>query len=303
MKIGRRLLTIAVIFIIFYFLVRSLLRNWNAIPFDTLHFNPLKLVAAFIMLLVNFVFFVRGWQQTVRTLGGEIAFTRAFWVMAASQTAKYVPGGIWFALGRIQLGKRDDLPAAIIGMSLVVETALTFLVGIVLLMGAVFATRQTTVVNTLLIIIVFVFFLVVLYPPVLRWGINILLRVCKRPAMTVAMTYSSLLRLSTYFFGLWIAQIIGYFFLIGSFHPVDLGMFGQLIVVYILSWMAGFIAIFAPGGLGVREGTMSWLLSAHMPIGLAIAVSFLSRIWITIFEVVVFFIGLLVMRTAKREGL
>lgn len=55
--------------------------------------------------------------------------------------------------------------------------------------------------------------------------------------------------------------------------------------------MAGFVVIIAPSGLGVREGMMSLMLSSFIVTPLAIAISFLSRVWITVFELIMLFIG------------
>jgi hypothetical protein len=66
--------------------------------------------------------------------------------------------------------------------------------------------------------------------------------------------------------------------------------------------MTGFVVIFAPGGLGVREGMMTLLLRSFIPTPLAIAISFIARVWMTLFEIVVFFIGLIVRRTGKTSA-
>jgi uncharacterized membrane protein YbhN (UPF0104 family) len=65
--------------------------------------------------------------------------------------------------------------------------------------------------------------------------------------------------------------------------------------------MTGFVVIFAPGGLGVREGMMTLLLSSIIPTPLAIAISFVARVWMTLFEIVVFFIGLLVRKAGRKQ--
>jgi uncharacterized membrane protein YbhN (UPF0104 family) len=48
----------------------------------------------------------------------------------------------------------------------------------------------------------------------------------------------------------------------------------------------GIVAIFAPSGLGVREGALVYLLSFIMPGSIAVIISILSRIWTTLIEMV-----------------
>jgi len=234
-------------------------------------------------------------------MGDFISFTNAFWVMSASQTAKYIPGGIWFALGRIHLGKGDKLRAETIGISVIIEAGLTFLVGILLFILSIYFSRYANINNFLYIVPAFIFFIIVLYPPLLNKLINFALVILKRPLVNLRITYLQLLQLSVYFLGLWIAQIVGFYFLINSIYPINISKVSHLAAAYTLSWMSGFVVIFAPGGLGVREGVMSLLLSSFIPSPLAIAISFLSRVWITVFEIVVFFIGLAIHKFSKQN--
>jgi uncharacterized membrane protein YbhN (UPF0104 family) len=48
--------------------------------------------------------------------------------------------------------------------------------------------------------------------------------------------------------------------------------------------LLGLIAIFAPGGLGVREGILVYFLSYVMPGPVAVVLSVLSRLWMTLIE-------------------
>jgi uncharacterized membrane protein YbhN (UPF0104 family) len=45
------------------------------------------------------------------------------------------------------------------------------------------------------------------------------------------------------------------------------------------------IAIFAPSGLGVREGALVYLLSLMMATPVAVIIAVLTRIWMTLIEI------------------
>ncbi len=301
MKRLKQFITAIVVLIIFYFLISNLIKNWRGIPFNNLHFNFIYLIISFIFLFINFFIFVEGWRNIIIKLGDTIDFKRAFWIMSASQTAKYVPGGIWFALGRIHLGKGENLSPEKIGLSVIIETVLTFLVGIIIFIFSISFSGYAKLNNFIYVIPAFLFFLIILYPPILCWLTNFGLKIVKRPPINLTISYFELLILSIYFLGLWAAQIIGYYFLINSIYSVHISKIYILGATYTLSWMSGFIVIFAPGGLGVREGMMSLLLSSFIPSPLAIAISFLSRVWITVFEIVVFFIGLAIHKFSSKN--
>lgn len=294
MRILKRVLTVVVVSIVFYFLITNLVKNWQKIPFDSLHFHSLNLIISYVFLFLNFLIFVEGWRNIMIKFGHSISFKNAFWIISSSQIAKYVPGGIWFALGRVYLGKSRNLKEENVALSVVVETGLTFLVGILLFLLSVSFVSQKIFANFLYVIPIFFLFLIVLYPPILNRVINFALQILKKPNIKITISYSQILKLSIYFFGLWIAQIIGFYFLINAIYPMPISKIFTLSAAYTLSWMTGFVVIFAPGGLGVREGMMTLLLLPILPAPLAIAISFIARIWITLFEIVIFFVGLLV---------
>ena len=65
--------------------------------------------------------------------------------------------------------------------------------------------------------------------------------------------------------------------------------------------MLGFIVLIAPGGLGVREGSILLFLKDLFPIGIASLIALTSRIWITIHELLNFLIFGLIFLTKIRK--
>jgi uncharacterized membrane protein YbhN (UPF0104 family) len=142
--------------------------------------------------------------------------------------------------------------------------------------------------------------IVLLHPAVLGFLAGIVLRIFKRERVVVPLSFGRMLALSLYYLSLWLTQIFGFYLLMNSFYRVPVAHLTKIVFVYTSSWILGFIAPFAPGGLGVREGIMSLGLATILPPGLAIGISFLSRIWLTVFELIVFGIGLL-FRSGRRN--
>ena len=301
MNLLKKILTVIIVAVIFYFLIVNLIQNWQKIPFSSLRLNAANLAISFVFLFVNFGIFVQGWRALIHRLGHRISFGNALWIISSSQIAKYIPGGIWFAVGRVYLGKSEKIRGEVVAFSVVVETGLTFLAGILLVLLSFGVIGQKILGNFLFIVPAFFLFLIALYPPFLSRLMNIALRIIKRPAVELNISYSSILVLSIYFLGLWVAQVIGFYFLINAIYPIPISKIFDLTVVYILSWMTGFVVIFAPGGLGVREGMMTLLLSPMLPAPLAIAISFIARVWMTLFEIAVFLAGLLVRKLNKKK--
>jgi len=303
MKVIQRIVTAIVVLLIFYFLLRNLVTNWSQIPFTELRFNPAYIVISFLCLVLYFVLLTRGWAAIVRELGGEVPYGKAFWIVSTSQIAKYVPGGIWYTLGRVYLARSEKIREEIGLLSVVFETFLLMLTNLILFLIVINFIRNDSVLSPLLSITFVIVILILLYPPLLNKLLNIALRMLRKPPVTLRAKYLSILKISTYFFALWLAQITGFYLLINAIYPVQLTQLPNLAAAYTLSWITGFIVLLAPGGLGVREGMMTLLLSVILPLPLAIAISFITRVWITIFEVLAFFVGLLIRRKTMKKAM
>jgi Uncharacterised protein family (UPF0104). len=82
----------------------------------------------------------------------------------------------------------------------------------------------------------------------------------------------------------WVGYGASLWFLSRGLLPgVDLGL-GLAIAVFTASYLAGFLALFAPGGLGVREGLFILMLQGPLGIGPATALALASRLLLTITE-------------------
>jgi uncharacterized membrane protein YbhN (UPF0104 family) len=66
------------------------------------------------------------------------------------------------------------------------------------------------------------------------------------------------------------------------------GGYGEYLAAYTISYLLGYLALFAPAGLGVREGAMMTVLTyaglATRPEAALVALT--SRVWLTLLEVV-----------------
>jgi hypothetical protein len=93
------------------------------------------------------------------------------------------------------------------------------------------------------------------------------------------------------YFVVWLWQGIGFFLLIRSFYEIEIAQWPFFWGIYTLAWMVGFLSLLTPGGLGVREGIMTFFLSLYMPVSMAIIVALLARVWNTIAELAFFSIS------------
>ena len=77
---------------------------------------------------------------------------------------------------------------------------------------------------------------------------------------------------------------IAFFALFGVVYPLNPTLFPILLGTLSLSWIIGFLAVFAPAGLGVTELTLALLLSSYLPIGVSSFMAIFFRVILLSFE-------------------
>ena len=68
-----------------------------------------------------------------------------------------------------------------------------------------------------------------------------------------------------------------------------------------ISSTLGLIALFAPSGLGVREGALVYILSFMMATPVTVILSVLTRIWMTLIEIGLIGVVYLLRKFQRRE--
>lgn len=300
-KALKRILTTSVIVIIFAFLIRNLIANWSKIPFESLHVNVVLIILSFCALVLNFLCYSKSWQEIMRALGAPITFAQSIWMIATTQIGKYVPGKVWYMVGRVYVGRQARLDGKSLALSMVLEVCLLHVTGGIIFLISTLISGNYHIGWLIISIILISIAIVVLHPRILGRVANFFLRILKKPQIESTLTYRQIIRISVYFFGLWISQVIGFYLLVTAIYPIPLYYVLHLAAAYTLAWISGSVAVFAPGGLGVREGVMTLMLSPIIPTPLAIAISFITRVWVSVFETVAFFIGLLIQRRTRPK--
>jgi len=283
----KRIIKIGVILIIFYFLGKSLYRNWGQVDFMQLHFNIPILIASFFFLWTHFLLSVLGWKLILDKLDVSLPFLKGIKIMFYSQLGKYLPGKIWTFTGRMYFCQKVGIPNSKTFISMVLELALTVLSGILIfLISLLLGSRFKMDINPFLLVTVAVVILMIIHPKILVRLINFFLRWLKKEQIKIDLNFSQIFVLTAYYCIIWFCFGIAFYFLINSVTFIIPSKIPILTGSFAISSTIGVMALFAPAGLGVREGILAVLLNNFFPISLAILLSLLSRIWVSIGELV-----------------
>ncbi|KPK71334.1 hypothetical protein AMJ71_06525 [candidate division TA06 bacterium SM1_40] len=246
-----------------------------------------SLAVSYLLLFAAFSGYPVVWWLLLRGMGERLPLGKAFRIWYVSNLGRYVPGKIWQIVGRVELAKDLGVARSTSAASVVYETGLIITSGIIVFGVATVASRDATPFSSVWpIFLVLPFGIVLAHPRVLSAVTNVVLRKVRKPEITLDVGLRWAASVLALYGILWIIQGAGFFFLVRSLTAVSFRWLPQLVGVFAAAWIAGFLSFITPGGLGVREGVMTFLLSLYLPPSISAVVSILSRIWITVGEVV-----------------
>jgi len=278
-----------IVFAIFVFLGKMVWNNWNQVkdvPF-TLQLIPFILST----LIFAFSYFIQVWAWYMITLKMGIAIpireTLESWFY--SQLGKYLPGKIWVLLGRIYYYESRGKSKKSISVALYFEMVTVLMAGGFIFLasliffgeiGPFYSWGQTG-----WLIPLFLLGLVILHPSLLQKILNWVLVRLNREPISLSISYLDVLWILFICIVAWMVGGIGFYLFIDSVYPVAPQFILFLTGALAISSTLGLIAVFAPSGLGVREGVLVYLLSFIMATPVAVIISILTRLWMTLIEI------------------
>jgi uncharacterized membrane protein YbhN (UPF0104 family) len=289
LKLVRTFISVIIIAGIFFFLARSLYRNWEQVKDQlvTLHFQWLLLFVAFLFLALNFLIGAYAWKRILSYFREKISLRQSIQIIAYALLGKYLPGKVWAIFGRIYLAKEIGIAERHSALSVVIETAYLLISALALFVISLFF-YPSLLAKTYLLLILIPITIIMLVPSIFNRVVNFLLARIKQAPVDFRVGLKQALVLFLLYLSAWIVAGIGLYSLIISFYPLGWKALFIFPGAFSLSWIIGFIVIFAPGGLGVREGLFALLIAPIVPEALNIVISLISRIWITISEILIF---------------
>ncbi|HEX3158073.1 MAG TPA: lysylphosphatidylglycerol synthase domain-containing protein [Gemmatimonadaceae bacterium] len=289
LRVGRALVVAAVL----WFVVRELVRQWRAVAGQPLgldlHWGYLALASAIV--LATYALLIQLWRLVLHFWGARLSLADAIRIWCISNLGRYVPGRVWQIGAMAALAReRGVSPVAATGSALL-NTAINIATGmaIALITGREYLERLLpggVAVATALTVAAIVGLLALpwMLPRVMRMAASrtgatgIVPHVPPGAVWLTAAGNALAWVLYGVAFQLFVAGALGH----AAGGPVP------YMAVYAGSYVVGYLAIFTPGGLGVREVVMAAGLTS---LGLATApqallLGFASRLWLTVLEVV-----------------
>ena len=232
--------------------------------------SPLLIVAS---LVASFGLIVAGawfWVVSLRTQGHQAprrqVFEKATLATSRSLLARYVPGSVWFAVGRVGLLRSAGLPLGPLSATAVLEMATSLTV--VLICGLIVLGLSGGVPGGATWMVLLALGLIAATSPTI--GGRVIAWLAARRGVEFSLSwrgYLKLLGVNLFFWG-WSA--VTFLLYLRAFPAADSYRTVLVIGGFLLTWGIGFLAPFAPQGIGVFEVTMATVLQAEEVAGMAV---------------------------------
>jgi uncharacterized membrane protein YbhN (UPF0104 family) len=255
-------------------------RQWTDVRAALASIGALMVAAAMVSVLIAMFAAMQVWRVLLAALGSPLPIRVVARIMFVGQLGKYVPGSVWPVLAQMELGNAHRVPRHHSASASVLTMLVSMLSGLLTaLVTLPFFAGSTPYLWAFLAA---PGLLACLHPKVLNSVLGRLFRFTRRPQLEQPLTTRAIAISLAWSFGSWIFYGLQIWLLAARLGmprgPAALLALGG----FAFAWCAGFLAVFAPAGAGVREVVLVALLGPVIGVGAGTAVALVSRALTTI---------------------
>jgi hypothetical protein len=296
------------------FAARELARQWQDVgpALQQLRLDWLRVLASGVLVIATYLILIEAWRTTLRVWSETLPFATAARIWFVSNLGKYVPGKIWQIAAMGAMAQRRGVSAtAAIGSSLLVNLV-SVLAGFAVIavtaagrVGELTGSRQTANdgrTGQLMVVAIAVAgaAALALTPLVVPRLAIIAGRVTGRSVPIPRVPARAIWIAATSTLASWLLYGLAFSLFAHGVSPRATGNASSYIAVYTGSYLAGYLALFAPGGVGVREAVLVLAMPRFNLASAADAavIAITSRLWLTVLEILP---GLLLFRGGRAQ--
>lgn len=255
-------------------------------------YSIFPLLFSFFFLFAGFLYHAYSWKKTLEQNSFRVTFSDSVASIGLTIFGKYLPGKIWMIVGRstyISIKSSKDIKQltllSVYAQFIALWTGLLLgFIGLILL-GGFYLWGWLTL--TLLVVLTTLIF----SPYFWKYPLKLYNVILRRDISIPHLSIQKLLLLIPWYSFYWILWSIGFYLMIKSLAIHEFHILMGL--GFPLAGTLGIMAIFAPGGLGVREGIMTgYLVLSNFSFQEAATVAVTSRLWFLAGEIFIFLLGL-----------
>ncbi len=274
-----RVLGAAIVLLILGFMLRTLYLRWDEIVAYDWDLDYLALIMGFSLMLSAAALYAYLWKLILERLGTPLSYRKSYRIFFLSQLGRYLPGKVWGILGLVYLSQKEGISKVISGASVTLQLLLQVISGIVVFAATLpFWQHRDSLPGLNLLLLLLPAGLILLHPALVNRGLNLALRATGQAPVELSWGYGYLLSQLGLWAVFWLVNGVAQYLLIRSISPSPLPQVPVLAGIFAVAWVAGFLSLVTPSGLGVMEGALVVLLSFHFSIHVATIIALWTRL-------------------------
>lgn len=257
--------------------------QWHHVAAIDWALSPGLFSIALLAIVALFFLDAYGWHLILKAMGQNLPAHQSIRIWILSSVTRYLPGGIWPYVSRASLAKEQGMAIPASSISLYIETLLlvtsSLAVGFPALLSAV--DVPVSPVSALLIMIAFG---LLMHPKIILLLRFIPGRIGKAIVSIQLPSLTHLAGLYIYYVVFWVLFGIVFVCFASAVYPIPYQNWIHVGSAIAFAFFSGFVIVFFPGGIGIREAILYVLLITSLPHPACLLISVGSRLWVMLGE-------------------
>jgi len=243
--------------------------NFDQIYFDiNLERNGINLSLSFVFCVLSIYLNAYAWKYIVKWFGKEYKSNNLVSFYVLTNILKYVPGGVWHFVERFYFIKKISNPQIALYSTLVEPYFMLSGSFLLASMGLIFSPLYLLLIFPLVFLNRKLIYLILKIIGSLKGKVFKVLRLpnskeqFEETINIISFLPTRALLLEIAFV---LSKFIGFYFCLNTFYPSNTLDIIFLLVIFSLSWSLGLLVPTAPGGVGVFEACLLFLVGRNIP--------------------------------------
>jgi hypothetical protein len=243
--------------------------NFDQISFDiNLEKNGIDLFLSFLFCVLSIYLNACAWKYIVKWFGKDFKSNNLISFYVLTNILKYVPGGVWHFVERFNFIRKKSNSHIALYSTLIEPYFMLSASFLLASLGLIFSPTYFFLIFPLIFLNRKLIYLVIIRLASLKGKVFEVLRLTNSKSqfeenvniISFFPTRALLLEI-----GFVLSKFIGFYFCLNTFYPSNTLDIIFLLVIFSLSWSLGLVVPTAPGGVGVFEACLLFLLGRNIP--------------------------------------
>lgn len=251
-------------------------RNWAALTAYHWRLNYVQVAWTVLFDLCAYFVAILAWHSMAKRLAGADDLILNTKVYCYGAVAGRLPGIAWGIAARVLLYAQAGVSKSVVGLASLLEMMITIVAGVVFCVAATpFTLSYASRLGPWSLLAALGLGILLIHPRLVTWVV----RKVNKAALPVALRYRDTLRWLFMYLGTWIISGLMMYATVRSVYPLPSRYLLQVITDWTLAGVLTSFVTFVPSSLGLKEVTLTLLMSRYMPGYIAVVAAILMRLF------------------------